>query len=125
MRRTSRRKHHPGQFLPIWTQANTNVVNLVCSDLLQRWGITDASTYLRKFRIPIAISVIVCAFIGVTAYGITGFVLGILAGMLAPVAAIWFSILLLGIATFLGLYFLAWAAVWVIAKWVLSEFFRF
>jgi hypothetical protein len=119
--KTRRHKHHARQFLPIWTQANTNAVNLVVRDLLQRWGITDASTYFQKLRYVIAISVIVFAFIGATAYGLTGLVLGILSGLLAPIAAIWLSILLLGISIFLGLYVLAWAAVWVIAKWVLSE----
>jgi len=124
MRRTSRRKHHPSQFLPIWTQANTNVVNLVVRDLLDRLGIRDIPTYFQRLRAVIAICVILCAFIGVANYGFTGFVLGIVAGLLVPIAAIWFSILLLGITLFLGLYVLACSAIWVLAKWVLSEFFR-
>ena len=93
--------------------------------LMSKLGITDTASYFRQARIPIAISVVVCTALGATNYGITGFVLGGLAGLLAPAALLWLAVLLVGIAIYLALFVAAWAAIWVCARWFLSEFFRF
>ena len=93
--------------------------------LLTKLGITDAASYFRQLRIPIAISVVVCACIGAANYGITGFIVGGLTGLLAPAALLWLAVLLVGVAVYLTIFVAAWAAIWVCAKWFLSEFFRF
>jgi integral membrane sensor domain MASE1 len=38
---------------------------------------------------------------------------------------LWLTVLFVGIAIYLAMFVAAWAAIWVIAKWFLSEFFRF
>lgn len=93
--------------------------------LLSKLGITDVPSYFLQLRIPIAISVIVCACIGAVNYGIKGFILGGLAGLLAPAAMLYLLVLVAGAAIFLGIYIAAWGVIWAIAKWFLSEFFRF
>ena len=93
--------------------------------LLSKLGITDTASYFRQLRIPIAISVVVCACIGASDYGIKGFILGGLAGLLAPAALLWLVVLLVGIAIYLGLFVAAWAVIWAIGRWAMSEFFRF
>ena len=92
---------------------------------MSRFGITDIPSYFRQARYAIGFSVVVCACIGAVNYGIKGFILGGLAGLLAPAALVWGSALLVAVTVFLGLFVAAWAAIWVIAKWFLSEFFRF
>ncbi len=119
------RKLRPSEILPVWTRAETNAVTLAFQALMSKFGISDIPSYFRQWPILISISVVVCACAAAVAYGITGFILGSLAGLLAPAALIWLAVLLVGIAVYLAMFCAAWAAIWVIAKWILSEFFRF
>ena len=123
--KTSRRKFQYSQVVPVWTSTHTDTVTMAYQALMAKLEIVDAASYFRQPRIPIGISVVVCATVGATNYGITGFILGGLAGLLAPAALLWLAVLLVGIAIFLGIYIAAWAVIWVCAKWFLSEFFRF
>jgi hypothetical protein len=124
-RKTHRRKFQYSQVLPVWTSAETSAVNLAFQALMSKFGISDFSTYLRQARYAIGISVILCACIGAANYGIAGFFLGGLAGMLGPAALIWLAVMLVGVAIYLAMFCAAWAVIWVVAKWFLSEFFRF
>lgn len=124
-RKTSRRKFQYSQVVPVWTSTHTDTVTMAFQALLSRLGITDVPSYFRQARIPVAISLVVCACVGAATYGITGFVLGGLAGLLAPAALLYLAVLLVGVAIYLAMFVAAWAAIWVCAKWFLSEFFRF
>lgn len=124
-RKASRRKFQYSQVVPIWTSTHTDTVTLAFQALLSKLEIVDAASYFRQLRIPIAISVVVCAAVGAANYGITGFFLGGLAGLLAPAALLWLAVLLVGIAIFIGIYIAAWVVFWAIGRWALSEFFRF
>jgi hypothetical protein len=124
-RNTNRRKFNPAQVLPAWTSTQTDTVTMAFKALLSKLGITDTASYFRQLRILIVISVVVCACIGATNYGITGFILGGLAGLLAPAALIWLAVMLVGAAIFLGLYVLAWTGLLYVLRWLLTEFFRF
>lgn len=123
--KTSRRKFQPSSVLPIWTRTHTDTVTMAYQALMSKFGIFDFSTYLRQARIPIAISVVVCACVGAANYGITGFILSGLAGLLGPAVLVWLAVLLVGVALYLALFCAVWGLIWVIGKWVLSEFFRF
>jgi hypothetical protein len=123
--KTSRRKFQYSQVVPVWTSQHTDAVTLAYQALMSKLGITDVPSYFRQWRVQISLSVIVCACIGAANYGIKGLLLGGLAGLLAPAALVWGSVLLVAVAVFLGLYVLAWTAIWVCAEWFLSEFFRF
>ena len=119
------RKLRPSEVLPVWKQSHTDTVTIALRDLFYRMGVTDVPSYLKKLSIPIAICVVVCAIAGGVRWGITGFLLGGLSGVLAPAALLWLGVILLCIAIYLGIYIAAWAVIWAIAKWCLSEFFRF
>ena len=123
--KTSRRKFQYSQVVPVWTSTHTDTVTLAYLALISKLGITDIPSYFSQLRIPIAISLVACAAVGATNYGITGFVLGGLAGLLAPAALLWLAVLLVGVAIYLAMFAAAWAAIWVCTKWFLSEFFRF
>ncbi len=123
--KTSRRKFHVSQVVPVWTSTHNDTVTMAFQALLSKLSITDTASHFRQLRIPVAISVIVCACIGAASYGIGGIILGVLVGLLAHAALLWLAVLLVGIAIYLGLFVAAWAAIWVCAKWFLSEFFRF
>ncbi|MBK9440716.1 MAG: hypothetical protein IPN53_05115 [Comamonadaceae bacterium] len=115
------RKPKLSQVLPIWTSDNATAANLFFQMLLDLIGITDIHSYIQKWRIPIVISVIVCAFIGAANGGLRGFVIGGLLGIVAPVALLWLGVMLTLIAMYLAIYFAAWAViVWIL--WAL--FFR-
>jgi len=60
------------QVLPIWTPANTAVATLFFKDVLEKLGITDVRSYFQKWRIPIAISIVVCAWVGAASEGFKG-----------------------------------------------------
>lgn len=124
-RKTTRRKFQYSQVVPLWTSTETNAVTMAFQALMSKFGISDFSTYIKQWRVQISLSVIVCAVLGAANYGITGFVLGGLAGLLAPAALLYLAVLLVGIAIVMGLYVLAWAAIWAIFKWCVVEFFRF
>jgi hypothetical protein len=79
-------KFHEAKILPQWTPAHANSANFAFQMVMQKFGITDAKTYFHKLRIPIVISVIVCACIGASQSGLGGFIAGTLVGLIAPVA---------------------------------------
>ena len=79
-RKSPWRKLGASEILPVWTRSETNAVNLAFQALMSKFGITDTASYFRQLRIPIGISVVVCACIGAANNGTTGFILGGLAG---------------------------------------------
>ena len=119
------RKVRPSEVLPVWTSTHTDTVTMALRDLFYRMGITDVPSYLRKLSIPIAISVMVCAIAGGIHWGVPGLILGGLSGVLAPAALLWLGVMVVAICIWLGIYIAAWAVIWAIFKWCLSEFFRF
>jgi hypothetical protein len=89
-------------------------------DVLERFGITDIRSYFLKWRIPIVISVIVCACMGAASEGaasdgLKGFVIGGLLGVVAPIALLWLVVMLSLVALFLAV----WAAGWAVIIFVL------
>ena len=90
---------------------------------MQKFGITDAKSYFRKLRIPIAICVIVCACIGASQSGFGGFIAGTLVGLIAPVALMWLGVILIAIALYMAVYFIAMAVVLYFLWWFASKMF--
>lgn len=113
------------QALPRWTTQNTDIVNLVFQDLLSKIGITDASSYFRKLRIPIAISVVVCVLMGASEFGVKGFLLGSVLGLAVPIILLWLLVMLAGIAIYLFLFCIAAAVCWGFLWWFSSELLHF
>jgi hypothetical protein len=118
-KKSSGRKLHVTQVLPIWTTAHCNTVNLAFQALLLRLGITDISSYFRQLRIPIAISVVVCALVGVSSHGLKGFFLGGLLGAIVPAALLWLGVMLVAVAIFLIVYVAVWAVIVSVIWWFL------
>ena len=108
------------EVLPIWTTAHSSTVNLVFHALLLKLGITDVSSYFRKLRIPIAICVVVGALVGASFYGLKGFCLGGLLGMIAPAALLWLGVMLVGATIFIAIYAAAWAAIVAFLWWFIG-----
>jgi hypothetical protein len=113
------------QALPIWTTQNSDIVNLVFQDFMSKLGITDVPSYFRRLRIPIAISVVVCALMGASEFGVKGFVLGGVLGLFAPIILLWLVLLLTGIAIYLVLFCIAAAVCWGFLWWFFSELLHF
>lgn len=109
------------QVLPIWTTANSSAANMYFMSLLERFGITDVRSYFQKLRIPIAISMVVCAICGAASDGIKGFVIGGLLGTVAPIALLWLGVMLILVAVFLTVYCAAWAVILWIVWWLLHS----
>jgi hypothetical protein len=109
------------QVVPKWTTAHSDTVTLVARELMANLGITNASSYFHILRTPIAISVIVCACIGASIYGLKGLLLGGLLGVIAPIALIWLCVLLIGLAIFMAVYVAAWAVILYLVWWLLHS----
>jgi len=88
---------------------------------MERFDITDVRSYFQKWRIPIAISVVVCACSGAASDGLKGFVIGGLLGIVAPIALLWLGVMLALITLFLAIYFAAWAVILWILWWLLHS----
>ena len=119
-RKSSWRKVKPAQVLPLWTPAHSDTANLVAQQVFQKLGITDIPSYWNKLKGVIVLSVIVCACLGASNYGFKGFIVGGLLGTGAPAAAIFLAVVVLA-AILLGVYCLAWVAIYYIACWLLGS----
>ena len=120
-RRTSSRpawrKLKPSDVLPLWTPAHSDAANLVFKSAMVRFGITDFSSYRRKLRIPIVISVIVGILVGASNYGFRGIVLGGVLGLMAPISLLWLGVVLSLILAYLAVYCIAIVVIYAIAWW--------
>ena len=119
-KQSSSGKVHLTEALPIWTTAHSSTVNLVFHALLLKLGITDVSSYFRKLRIPIAICVVVGAWVGASFYGLKGFFLGGLLGFIAPAALLWLGVMLVGATIFIALYAIVWTAIVAFLWWFIG-----
>ena len=115
----TRRKFNPVDALPIWRPSHTNLVNDVFLSTLERYGVTH-HTYFERLRVVVSVSVVICACLGGYHYGIGGFLLSGLLGVIAPVVVLWVGLLLVSITVFLSLYFAVWFFLFYLAKWFLT-----
>jgi len=58
---------------------------------------------------------------GASGYGLKGFFLGALLGMIAPAVLIWLGVLAIGIALYMVVWCLAWAVIWTVFWWFLHQ----
>jgi len=79
---------------PIWSHSNTAAAHMFFKDVMERLGITDVRSYFQKWRVPIAISIVVCALTGAVSDGLKGFAIGGLLGIVAPIALLWIGVML-------------------------------
>ncbi len=96
---------------PVQPPVQPQLSNQLAIALLERFGITDLASYLRLWRIPIALCVILGACIGAFQAGLTGFALGGLLGALAPAGLVWLGVVLVHAAIVLAIYFACWAVI--------------
>ena len=120
-RKSSWRKVKPSQVLPLWTPAHSDTANLITQSVFHKLGITDIPSYWRKLRGVIVLSVLVCACVGASNYGLKGVFLGGLLGIAAPAAAIFLAVVVVLAAILLGVYCIAWVAIYYIACWLLGS----
>ena len=120
-RKSSWRKVKPSQLLPLWTPAHSQTANLIALEIFQKLGITDLPSYWHKLRGVIVMSAIVCACIGSSNYGLKGVFLGGLLGIAAPAAAIFLAVVVVLAVMLLGVYCLAWIAIYYISCWLLGS----
>lgn len=123
-RRTPSGKVSLTDVLPIWTTKHSDTVNLVAASIFWGHGITDVSSYFQKLRIPVVICAILGALFCASSHGLTGFILGGLAGFAAPAVLLWLGVVLVGIVIYLAAYLAAWAVIlyglWWLVTWVFS-----
>jgi len=93
--------------------------NQLAIALLERFGITDLSSYLRLWRIPIALCVIAGASVGAFKAGLNGFALGGVLGVAAPAGLLWLGVVLVHAAIVLAIYFACWAVILAVGWWLL------
>jgi len=120
-RRSSGRKFHVADALPLWTPDHSETANLVFLAALERFGITDLKSYWHKLRMVIVISVIVCMLIGASNYGLKGVILGGLLGLAAPAVLIWLGVMLTMIVIYMAVWCAVWAVIWVVFWWLLHS----
>jgi hypothetical protein len=115
-RRSSTNRLRFSQVLP---PVQPQLSNQLAIALLERFGITDLTSYLSKFRIPIALCVILGACIGAFHAGLKGLALGGLLGALAPAGLLWLGVVLIHAAIVLAIYFACLAVLLAVGWWML------
>ena len=120
-RKSSWRQLKPSQVLPLWTPAHSDTANLITQSVFYKLGITDLPSYWHKLQGAIVLSVIICACIGASNYGLKGVFLGGLLGIAAPAAAIFLAVVVVLAAILLGVYCLAWIGIYYVACWLLGS----
>ena len=120
-RKSSWRKLKPSQVLPLWTPAHSDTANLITQSVFYKLGITDLPSYWHKLQGAIVLSVIICACIGASNYGLKGVFLGGLLGIAAPAAAIFLAVVVVLAAILLGVYCAAWVAIYCVVCWLLGS----
>ena len=88
---------------------------------MEKFGVMDAKSYFQRMKLPIAISILVCACIGASQKGMAGFLAGALAGLFAPLALVWLGVVLSMIVIFMAVYCAAWAVILWIGWWILHS----
>jgi hypothetical protein len=109
--RSGKSSFRAGDYVPTWTQSNTDAVTLIFQELMARIGVTDVQSYFERLKLPIACCVVAGAVYGTYSAGFWGFVWYGLAGLVAPAAVVWLGIVLCYCAVILGVFFAAWAAI--------------
>jgi len=120
-RKSSWRQLKPSQVLPLWTPAHSDTANLITQSVFYKLGITDLPSYWHKLQGAIVLSVIICACIGASNYGLKGVFLGGLLGIAAPAAAIFLAVVIVLAVMLLGVYCLAWIGIYYVACWLLGS----
>ena len=120
-RKSSWRHLKPSQVLPLWTPTHSQAAHLIALEIFHKLGISDIPSYWHKLRGAIVLSAIVCACIGSSNYGLKGVLLGGLLGIAAPAAAIFLAVVVVLAVMLLGVYCLAWIAIYYIACWLLGS----
>jgi hypothetical protein len=104
-------KFRPADALPIWNSNQQDAANVVFEALMLKLGVTDLPSYFRELKLYIAICVVICTCYGASEYGLTGFAIGGLLGMVGPAAILWLGVMLIGLAIFIAVYVLSWMAI--------------
>jgi hypothetical protein len=104
--------------LPIMGSSQRAAAFMFFKEVLEKLGVNDIRSYFLKWRIPIAISVIVCALVGAATDGLKGFVIGGLLGVVAPIALLWLGVMLSLVVLFLAIWAAVWAAI-IFILWLL------
>jgi hypothetical protein len=109
--RSGKSSFRVSDYVPTWSQSNTDAVTLIFKELMEKIGVTDLKSYFERLMLPIALCVVVGAVYGAYTGGLSGFFWYGLAGLVAPAALLWFGIIVCYCALILGVYFAAWAAI--------------
>jgi len=114
-RRTNSRKQSTqfkaGDYVPTWSQSNTDAVSLIFQEVMGKIGVSDLRSYFERLMLPILLCAVVGAMYGAVSNGLWGFVWGLIAGTVAPAAVVWLGIVICYCALILGVFFAAWAAI--------------
>ena len=111
------------QVLPIWTTAKADMNTAMVSAVMSRLGVTNVSSYLRRFAIPNVLCAIVGAVLGAGYNGFFGFVTGALLGIAAPAALIFLAVTVLHAAAYLAIFWAAWVALYYLIRWLFYSAF--
>ena len=120
-RKPSLRGPKLSQVLPVWTSANADLNTAIFLSFMQRLGVHDISSYLRRFAIPNFLCAVIGAAIGAFHSGFWGLIVGALLGLATPAALIWLAVTLVHVAAYLAVFCAAWAVIFYVARWILSS----
>jgi hypothetical protein len=119
--RSNRSKSSWADAVPRWSQAQTDTTNLMARMLFEKLGITDLKSYFEKLMPAIVVCVVLAAGIGAYRDGLSGFFWWGLAGVAAPAALIWLSVVVPYILLYVAMIFAAWFVLFYAVVFILSH----
>ena len=97
--------------LPISPSLQAEICLSLFRAVMGKFGVVCVESYFHKWRIAIAVSVVVCTALGGYFKGVDGFVWGLIGGLAAPAALVCIAIAVVCAAVYLALYVLALAVI--------------
>lgn len=123
MYRKSHRRPKPDVLdaVPLFRRKQIDSTNLMFILLMDEIGVTDIPSYFQKLRTWIAATVVICAALGASSYGLKGFIWGALAGIAAPAGLLWLGVVLGYALVYLAVFFAAWAVALFLLYWLIRS----
>jgi hypothetical protein len=109
--RSSKSNFRAGDYVPTWNQSQTDTVNLIFKDLMERVGVRDITSFFEKLWLPVIFSTAIGSVWGAYSYGFGGFIWGAVLGASAPAWLLWLGICVGYALAIAGVYLAAWAAI--------------
>ena len=119
--RSGKSSFRAGDYVPTWNQSQTDTVNLIFKDLMEKVEIRDVKSFFYKLWLPAIFCTLIGSVWGAHSYGFGGFFWGAILGASAPAWLLWLGICVGYALAIAGVYLAGWAAILIAFFWLVGR----